>query len=90
MIEKVGWDQTNGSEMPGLPSPIPGQGQKQSLHVNLPDPPAAECRPVSMATRREDRAGNDRYEQRSPSQQSSAKQRAGITYRLTAEHVTTK
>ena len=40
MIEKVGWDQTNGSEVPGLPSPIPGQGQKQSLHVNLPDPPA--------------------------------------------------
>jgi hypothetical protein len=39
MIEKVGWDQANGSNVPGLPSPIPGQGQKQSLRVNLPDPP---------------------------------------------------
>jgi hypothetical protein len=39
MIEKVGWDQVNGSGVPGLPSPIPGQGQKQSLRVNVPDPP---------------------------------------------------
>ena len=39
MIEKVGWDQTNGTDVAGLPSPIPGQGQKQSLRVNLPDPP---------------------------------------------------
>jgi hypothetical protein len=39
MIEKVGWDQLNASEVPGLPSPIPGQGQKHSLRVNLPDPP---------------------------------------------------
>jgi hypothetical protein len=43
MIEKVGWDQLNGSEVPGLPSPIQGQGQKQSLHVNLPDPLSAHA-----------------------------------------------
>jgi hypothetical protein len=43
MIEKVGWDQLNGSEVPGLPAPIPGQGQKQLLRVNLPDPPSARA-----------------------------------------------
>jgi hypothetical protein len=43
MIEKVGWDQTNGSDVPGLPSPIPGQGQKQALRVNLPDPPTPQA-----------------------------------------------
>jgi hypothetical protein len=40
MIGKVGWEQITGSDVPGLPSPIPGQGQKQSLRVNLPDPPS--------------------------------------------------
>ncbi len=39
MIEKVGWDETNGIEVPGLPAPVPGEGQKQNLRVNLPDPP---------------------------------------------------
>jgi hypothetical protein len=43
MIEKTGWDQINGAEVPSLPAPIPGEGQKQSLSVNLPEqsgPPA--------------------------------------------------
>jgi len=43
MVEKVGWDQTTGIDVPGLPVPISGQGQKQSLTVNLPEqsgPPA--------------------------------------------------
>ena len=39
MIEKVGWDLTNPQTVPSLPTPIPGQGQQQSLIVNLPDPP---------------------------------------------------
>ncbi len=38
MIAKAGWDQTTGVDVPGLPVPVPGQGQKQSLAVNLPDP----------------------------------------------------
>lgn len=38
MIEKAGWDQTNGIEIGGLPTPIPGPGQKQSLPMTLPDP----------------------------------------------------
>jgi hypothetical protein len=39
MIAKVGWDQLTGVDVPGLPAPIPGQGQQQSLVINLPDPP---------------------------------------------------
>jgi hypothetical protein len=35
-IEKVGWDATNGLAVADLPSSIPGEGMKQSLHVNLP------------------------------------------------------
>ncbi|HZS53013.1 MAG TPA: hypothetical protein VFA65_01315 [Bryobacteraceae bacterium] len=42
MIQKVAWDQTNGVDVPGLPNPIPGQGQKQSLTVNLPAPPTSQ------------------------------------------------
>ncbi len=38
MIEKVGWDQLEGVPVPGLPAPIQGQGLKQSLQINLPDP----------------------------------------------------
>jgi hypothetical protein len=38
MIGKVGWDQSTGVDVPGLPVPIPGQGQQQSLTVNLPEP----------------------------------------------------
>ncbi len=40
MIQKVGWDQTNGVAVTNLPSPVPGEGQKQSLSVNLPPLPA--------------------------------------------------
>lgn len=43
MIEKAGWDQVTGLDVPGLPVPIPGEGQKQSLTIDLPDqsgPPA--------------------------------------------------
>ena len=43
MIQKVGWNQTDGVEVPGLPVPIPGQGQKQLLRVSLPDPPNAQA-----------------------------------------------
>ncbi len=39
MIEQVGWDGGLGVEVPSLPTPIPGQGQEQSLQVNLPEPP---------------------------------------------------
>ncbi len=43
MIAKVGWDQSTGVDVSALPAPIPGQGQKQSLSVVMPEqsgPPA--------------------------------------------------
>jgi hypothetical protein len=39
MLEKVGWDSGIGQPVSGLPAPIQGQGQLQSLMVTLPDPP---------------------------------------------------
>ena len=38
MIEKVGWDQLESLPVANLPTPIQGQGQKQSLQISLPDP----------------------------------------------------
>lgn len=38
-IEKTGWDLTTGYDVLGLPSPIPGPGQKQSLRISLPPQP---------------------------------------------------
>ena len=38
-IEKAGWDANTGTEVPGLPSPIPEKGMEQSLQINLPGPP---------------------------------------------------
>ncbi len=40
MIGQLSWDAKAGVEVSGLPAAIPGQGQRQSLLVNLPDPPA--------------------------------------------------
>jgi hypothetical protein len=41
MIGRLSWDQNLGVEVSSLPAAIPGQGQKQSLIVNLPAAPAA-------------------------------------------------
>jgi hypothetical protein len=38
MIEKMGWDDSNGLDVSGLPTPLPGPGLKQSIQLNLPDP----------------------------------------------------
>lgn len=43
MIGKVGWNQSNGVDVNDLPAPIPGQGQKQSLRIQLPDAPTAQA-----------------------------------------------
>src|SRR5579884_515855 len=43
MIGKVGWNQSNGVDVNDLPAPIPGQGQKQSLPVQLPDAPKPQA-----------------------------------------------
>jgi hypothetical protein len=42
MIGQLAWDQNVGVDVPGLPSAIPGQGQRQSLIVNLPDAPTSD------------------------------------------------
>jgi hypothetical protein len=42
MIEKMGWDDKTGTDVAGLPTPLPGQGLKQSIQIRLPDPPAAD------------------------------------------------
>ena len=41
-IEKMGWDDNNGLDVSGLPTPLPGPGLKQSIQVNLPDPPSPD------------------------------------------------
>jgi len=39
MIQKLGWDDSTGVEISGLPMPLPGPGLKQSIEIRLPDPP---------------------------------------------------
>ncbi len=39
MIGELSWNQSLGVEVTSMPWAIPGQGQRQSLIVNLPDPP---------------------------------------------------
>jgi hypothetical protein len=34
----VGWYANIGSEVPDLPSPIPGRGMEQSLRIKIPGP----------------------------------------------------
>jgi hypothetical protein len=43
MIEKLGWDAAGGLDVAGLPSPLPGPGLRQSIQMNLPDPPAPDA-----------------------------------------------
>ncbi len=43
MIEKAGWDASNGTTPTSLPTPIPGEGQKQLLHVILPAAPTPDA-----------------------------------------------
>ena len=55
MIENIGWDQKAGLPVAGIPAPLPGPGQKQSLQVSLPDPPAGQ--PVLYVWLRGDKQG---------------------------------
>jgi hypothetical protein len=43
MIEKIGWDEANCAPITNLPTPIPGQGQKETLEVDLSGPPAPKA-----------------------------------------------
>jgi hypothetical protein len=46
MIQKLGWDQTNGVDVTQLPTPLPGPGQKQTLTVNVPGPAGIQATTV--------------------------------------------
>jgi len=52
MIEKVGWDTLTGSDVAGLPTPLPGPGRQQTLTAMLPVPPVARA-PVFLWLRGE-------------------------------------
>ena len=43
MIDKIGWDETNSASISNLPTPIPGQGQEETLQVALTGPPAPKA-----------------------------------------------
>jgi hypothetical protein len=43
MIDKLGWEESKGIDLGGLPSPLPGAGLKQSIQISLPDPQAADA-----------------------------------------------
>ena len=43
MIQKLGWDELGGQEVSGLPAPMRGPGLKQSIQMQLPDPPSPDA-----------------------------------------------
>lgn len=43
MIGEAGWAADKGTRVADLPAPIPGEGQKQVLHIGLPTPPGAKA-----------------------------------------------
>ena len=44
MIQRLGWAESDGVDVAGLPTPLAGQGLKQTLEVKLPDPRQADDR----------------------------------------------
>jgi len=44
MIAKLGWDDGDAAPVSDLPEPLPGPGMKQSIGINLPDPPNFESK----------------------------------------------
>jgi len=44
MIAKLGWDDGHPVPVSDLPEPLPGPGMKQSIGINLPDPPNSESK----------------------------------------------
>ena len=44
MIAKLGWDDGHAADVSELPEPLPGPGMKQSIGINLPDPPNFESK----------------------------------------------
>jgi len=53
MIEKTGWDAKTGFPVQGIPTPVPGSPQEQTLEVALPWPPPSPHAPVYVWLRGE-------------------------------------
>jgi hypothetical protein len=53
MIEKTGWDAKTGFPVQGIPTPVPGSLQEQTLEVALPWPPPSPHAPVYVWLRGE-------------------------------------
>jgi hypothetical protein len=63
LVEKAGWDASNGHPVLGLPTPIAGEGHKQSLRLKLPWPSPKPHAPLYIWLRgeTEGRATKARY-----------------------------
>ncbi len=46
LVEKIGWNESEGRPVRGFPAPVPGEGQKQSLKIAMPWPPPAPRAPI--------------------------------------------
>jgi hypothetical protein len=53
IIEKTGWDPKAGYPVQGIPTPVPGSAQEQSLKVELPWPPPSPHAPIYVWLRGE-------------------------------------
>jgi hypothetical protein len=53
IIEKTGWDAKTGFPVQGIPTPVPGSPQEQTLKVELPWPPPSPHAPIYVWLRGE-------------------------------------
>jgi hypothetical protein len=53
IIEKTGWDAKTGFPVQGIPTPVPGSPQQQTLKVELPWPPPTPHAPIYVWLRGE-------------------------------------
>ena len=53
IIEKTGWDAKTGFSVQGIPTPVPGNPQQQTLKVELPWPPPTPHAPIYVWLRGE-------------------------------------
>jgi hypothetical protein len=53
IIEKTGWDAKTGFPVQGIPTPVPGSAQEQTLKVELPWPPPSPHAPIYVWLRGE-------------------------------------
>jgi hypothetical protein len=52
-IEKTGWDGKNGYPVQGIPTPVAGDSQEQTLRIELPWPPPSPRAPLYVWLRSE-------------------------------------